>query len=423
MPLAISPDGAHVVYVGQRDERTQLYLRPLGVAAPTPIAGTAGAKSPFFSPDGRWLGFFANDKLKKVTVGGSALQVLADAPAARGGSWGADDALYFAPTNVSGIWKVPAAGGAATEVTRVDRASGEISHRWPQLLSEGTTLLFSVWTGPGTDERRIVRQTLGADGQRHVLVPGGDAPRFLASGHLAYSRMDELFALPWTPAELGLEGIVPIALPERPRLDGEGAAAFALSATGTLVYVPGSPARRALRVVWVDRNGAVEPLPLPERDYHSVAISPGGRQAVVQLEEGTVGLWLHDFARRTLAPFATGAGSSQAPLWTPDGEHVIYRGTRAGFRNLFWKAADGTGEERRLTTKADVVQTPTSVSPDGRWLVFNEEGGGSSDRIWFLPLADESAGEGVGGEDARRLTEGSDGQIAPDGELCFFFIN
>jgi Tol biopolymer transport system component len=412
MPLAISPDGAHVVYVGQRDERTQLYLRPLGVAEPTPIAGTASAKSPFFSPDGRWVGFFANDKLKRVTIGGTALQVLADAPAARGGCWGTDDALYFAPTNVSSIWKVPAAGGTATEVTRVDRASGEISHRWPQLLPDGKTLLFSVWTGPGSDERQIVRQTLGADGAHHVLLPGGDAPRFSSSGHLAFGSMDELFALPWTPAELGLEGRVPIALPERPRLDGEGASAFALSTTGTLVYLRGDPARRALRVVWVDRDGAVEPLPLPERDYHSVAISPDGSQAIVQIEEGTVGLWLHDFARRTLTPFATGAGSSQAPLWSPDGERVFYRGTRAGFRNLYSKAADGTGEEERLTAKADVVQTPTSVSPDGKWLVFNEEGGGSSDRVWCLPLGDEADA----GADARILAEGSDGQIAPDGE-------
>jgi Tol biopolymer transport system component len=156
----------------------------------------------------------------------------------------------------------------------------------------------------------------------------------------------------------------------------------------------------------------VEPLPLPERDYHSVAISPDGRHAIVQIEEGTVGLWLHDFARRTLAPFATGAGSSQAPLWTADGERVVYRGTRTGFRNLFWKAADGTGAEERLTTKADVVQTPTSVSPDGRWLVFNEEGDGNSDRILVLPLTAEPGADGG----ARMLGDGSDGQIAPDGK-------
>jgi len=136
-PLALSPDGTVVVYVGLRNSKTQLYLRPLSQAEPTPIAGTEGAKSPFFSPDGRWLAFFAQGKLKKVTVGGTALQVLADAPTARGGCWGPDDALYFAPTNVTGIWRVPASGAPATELTRLDRGAGEISHRWPQVLLDG----------------------------------------------------------------------------------------------------------------------------------------------------------------------------------------------------------------------------------------------------------------------------------------------
>ncbi|MFN0009028.1 MAG: protein kinase domain-containing protein, partial [Planctomycetota bacterium] len=172
-PIAISPDGTLVVYVGLRDNRAQLYLRPLGQSEPSPIAGTEGAKSPFFSPDGRWVGFFAQGKLKKVTVGGTALQVLADAPFARGGCWGADDTLYFAPTNVSGLWKVRASGGAATELTRLDRASGEISHRWPHVLPDGQALLYSIWTGPGQDECQVVRQSLSAGGERHGLVRGG----------------------------------------------------------------------------------------------------------------------------------------------------------------------------------------------------------------------------------------------------------
>src|SRR4029453_19248792 len=117
----------------------------------------------------------------------------------------------------------------------------------------------------------------------------------------------------------------------------EGVSAFAFSAEGTLVYVSGGPARRAQRVVWVDRTGTVEPLALKERDYQSVTISPDGRRALVQIEEGTGGLWMYDFAPQTLTPFATSGGSSQAPVWTPDGERVLYRGTRAGFRNVYVK--------------------------------------------------------------------------------------
>lgn len=254
-----------------------------------------------------------------------------------------------------------------------------------------------------------------------MLVQGAGATRFLSPGYLLYGRLDALFAVPWNPSEVDLEGVVPIALPEFPRLEGEGASAFALSTGGTLAYVAGGQERRAQRVVWVDRAGRAEPLPLPERDYQSVVISPDGRQAIVQLEEGIGSLWLYDFARQTLTPFAASGGSSQAPVWTPDGKRVIYRGTRAGFRNLYRKAADGTGEEERLTTKADVVQTPTSVSPDGRWLVFNENVQAAGE-IWLLPLEDEPSPTDPGSPESleRRtpvfLVQGLDGQIAPDGE-------
>jgi eukaryotic-like serine/threonine-protein kinase len=424
LPLALSPDGTLAAYVGRNANGTQLYLRPLAQAEPRPIAGTEMAKSPFFSPDGRWLGFFAQGKLKKVTVGGTALQVLADAPFARGGCWSVDDTLYFAPTNVSGIWRVPAAGGPATELTRLDPAAGEISHRWPQALPDGKSLLISIWTGPGADERQIVLQELATNGDRSVLVRGGDTPRFLAPGHLLYGRLDALYAVPWEPSRRTLEGVVPITLPECPRLDGEGVSAFALSTDGTLAYLPGGPARRAHRVVWVDHSGRTEPLPLKERDFQSATLSPDGRQAILQVEEGTGGLWLHDFARQTLTPFATSGGSSQAPVWTPDGKRVIYRGTRAGYRNLYWKAADGTGEEERLTLKAGVVQTPTSVSPDGRWLVFDENVQAAGE-IWLLSLeggrvpaapgSHPGSQESVAAGTPRILVEGLNGQFAPDG--------
>jgi Tol biopolymer transport system component len=164
--------------------------------------------------------------------------------------------------------------------------------------------------------------------------------------------------------------------------------------------------------VWVDRAGKVEPLSLTERDFQSVALSPDGRQAIVQFEEGKGVLWLCDLARATLTPFATTDGSSQAPVWTPDGKRVIYRGTRKGYRNLFWKAADGTGAEERLTNKADVVQTPTSVSPDGRWVLFDENttAGGEIYRLSLEPTASGAAVEPV------LVADGRDGQVSLDGQ-------
>lgn len=162
----------------------------------------------------------------------------------------------------------------------------------------------------------------------------------------------------------------------------------------------------------------VEPLPLPERNYQSIAPSRDGQRAIVQVDESIVGLWQLDFARATLAPFATSGGSSQAAVWAPDGARVVYRGTRVGLRNLYWKSADGTGEEHRLTEKPDVIQTPTSMSPDGRWLAFNEEGRGHGGRgVWILPLPPETSE--VSG-DPTLLADGFNGQFSPDGRWLAF---
>jgi eukaryotic-like serine/threonine-protein kinase len=422
-PLAISPDGTRVAYVALRDGVQRLFLRTLADATPLALAGTEGAHCPFFSPDGQWIGFFAQGKVKKAAVGGAAVQVIADgAPDARGGTWTRDGTIYFAPTNVSGLWKVPASGGTATEFTQLDVARGEISHRWPEAPPDGETLLFSSWTGPGPDERSVVAVNLNTAARRE-LVPGGEAARYLSPGYLAYSRLDALLALRWTPSLPKPADAAPVSLPEFARMENEGGADYAVSTTGTLAYVAGGAARYAQRIVWVDRvSGAAEALPLPERDYEGIKLSPDGQRAIVQIREGAIGLWLYDFTRHTLTPFATAGGSSQAPAWTPDGRRIVYRGTRSGTRNLYWRSADGTGEEQRLTTKPGVIHTPGSVSPDGRWVVFTEQGGGQlrGASLWATRLeAGASPGSGraepADGSAPRKLVEGANGQISPNG--------
>ncbi len=152
-PLAVSEDGTRIAYVGLRDGKNLIYLRALGEPSPKALDGTEGGESPFFSPDGQWIAFFAGSKLRKIAVGGAALQALADvADIPLGGAWGTDGYIYFAPTNVGGIWRVPEGGGPTTEVTRKDPAAGEISHRWPHVIAGTSALLFGMWTGPGDDE-------------------------------------------------------------------------------------------------------------------------------------------------------------------------------------------------------------------------------------------------------------------------------
>ena len=420
LPLAISHDGARVAFVGLRDGKTQIYVRALGEPEPKALGGTEGGDGPFFSPDGQGIAFFAGSKLRKIAVGGAALQALADAPSHRGGDWGDDGYIYYAPTNIGGIWRVPEGGGAATEVTRKVPANGEVSHRWPHLVAGTDTLLFAVWTGPGNDEHDVAVQTIGP-AEHRVLVKGGDAPHYAAKpGFLLYARLGELFAVPWRPSQRDLGGTVPLTMAERPSdaIGNEGCGNYAVSDDGTLAYVSGGRIRSATRLVWVNRSGAVEPVPLPERLYENAVISPDGARAIVQIREGTTTLWVFDLERNTVTPIGASAGSSQAPLFTADGARVIYRATQKGLRNLSWRRADGSGDEERLTTKPDVSQTPTSVSLDGHWLVFNENGGQESGGvgIWMMRLDGDRTPQRLFPAAAGE----SDGQLSPDGKWIAF---
>ncbi len=414
-PIAISHDGSRIAFVGLKDGRNRIFVRALDEPEAKPLEGTEGGDGPFFSPDGQWIGFFADGKLRKVTVNGAAVETLADVTSHRGGDWGDDGFLYFAPTNVGGIWRVPERGGAAAQYTRLEATAGEISHRWPHRVAGSDALLFSVWTGPGDDEHSIALQSEAA-GAHRLLVKGGNAPQYVPRlGKLFYTRRGQLLSVDWRPSQADLGRAVPVAAREQPRdgVGNEGCGNFSVSDDGTLAYLFGGGTQNDQRLVWIDRSGVAAALPLPQRAYENVAVSPDGARAVVQIREAFTRLWVYEFSRGTLTPVGPASASSQAALWSADGSRLIFRGTRKGTRNLYWMPADGSAAEERLTTKSGVIQTPTSVSSDGRILLFNEHGPGEPDGsgIWWLALD--------GDRTPKRLfphpQDGANGQLSPDG--------
>ena len=411
-PLAISPDGRTVAFPGRKAGRTQLYVYDVSTGETRALDGTDDARSPFFKPDGRWIGYFGRRKLRKITIGGTSPDELADAEDGRGASWSTDDIIYYAPNNATGLWSVPASGGGtASQLTKPDPAASEISHRNPYALPGGKALLFMVWTGPGADEHRIEYLSI-ADGTRQVVARKADGPVDIVGGRLVYAgRQDTVVSVPWNASRPAEQSAEPVALPFLAQLDNEGAAAFAASDDGTFVRLMGHTNRRLARVVWVDRTGKTEPIGTPERDYVSATISPDGTRAALHNRGGTEEIWIYDFTSKSFTPLSTPGGSSQAPVWTTDSKYIVYRGTRQGYRNIFRKAADGTGVEERLTTKGGVIQTPTSATPDGKWIVFLESGAGASGDLLQVALA--------GAHEIRPLiaTPASEiaGQASPDG--------
>ncbi len=390
--VALSPDGHRLVYVAVRSGVQQLFVRSMDSREGKPLPGTEGAMSPFFSPDGRWIGFFATGKLKKISVAGGSALALCDSTAAGGGAWDDDDTIVFSPSATSGLLRVPAAGGKPQIVTTVDRTKGETSHRWPQFLPGNKALLFTVSTGFGWDEFHIAVLRFDTKEIR-IVLRGGNTGRFVPTGHLIYYRAGTLLAVPFDPVRLEVTGGTPETVVEGiAQSTGLIGAEYCFSEAGSLAYIPANPRQFECRLVWVDRKGVIEPLSAPVRAYNTtiangLSLSPSGRQVAVQVISGTREIWIYNIERGMLTRLTTEAGSSQFPIWTPDETRITYMGFRSGLRNIYWKNVDGTSEEERLTT-GDNQQIPSSWSPDGKYLAFYE-GTTTSGDIWMLQLGGE----------------------------------
>jgi eukaryotic-like serine/threonine-protein kinase len=374
-PLALSPDGTDLVYAAHHGGLQQLYLRPLAALEAKPIPGTEGAVQPFFSPDGRWLGFFADGRLKKVSVSGGEAVSLSDAGDPRGASWGTRGTIIFVPTRGSALQKVSDAGGTPQPLTRFEK--DENSHRWPEFLPGGDAVLFAaLYSGGNWNSAKISVQSAGT-GERRDLIQGGTNPRYAPSGHLVYAQGGNLMAVPFDAQRLAVTGAAVPVVEGILQSTFTGAAQYSFSDTGSLVYVPASVQDAQYRLVWVSRTGAEELVAAPARAYRGPRVSPDGREVGVAIEGQETEVWLYDLSRETLSRL-TFQGSHN-PLWTRDGKRVAFQG--AG--GLFWQLADGSGGLERLY---EFGGSPYSWSPDGQLLAFDN--GPPPLNIWVLRLGD-----------------------------------
>jgi Tol biopolymer transport system component len=378
--VAISPDGSQMAYVASRGGRTQLVLRPMNAVERIPVAGTTDAIGPFFSPDGDWIAFFAGGKLKKVPVSGGPSVTICDAGIGVGGAWGTDDMIVFSPATGSPLFRVSAAGGAASRLTTLDAARGEFSHRWPELLPDGKTVLFTVGTLGTWDEAEIVAQSL-TSGDRRVVLKGGTHPRYLSTGHLLYARSGTVMVVPFDARRLAVTGS-PVRVLDNVMESYDGASQLTISRSGTVIYVPGNAQTATRRLIGLDPSGAAAPFAAPARAWASPRVSPDGRRLALTVTGATEDIWIYDIADGSLRQLTFEADNS-APIWMPDGERLTFTSNRGGARNLFLVRADGRGAPERLTS-GDSVQIPGSWSPDGAVLIFVEHHPTTGRDIWML---------------------------------------
>jgi serine/threonine-protein kinase len=386
--MAISPDGRLIVFGGVSAGGPYLYARPLDRAEAAPISGTEGAVGPFFSPDGAWIGFWADNKLKKVPAAGGPPFTICDVPQGRiwGASWAENDTIFFATP--AGISKVSAGGGAPEMVTKPDGTR----HLLPHWLPRANAILLTEMTsenhaGSQWDKANVVLRSLDTGDQR-VIVSGGADARYVNTGHLVYMNSGTLMAAPFDITSLTVTGSS-MALIEgvmqavnAPNLvDETGAGQFAVSPAGNLVYATGGigpVVERAL--VWVDRTGHVQPVAsAPTGPFLNPRLSPDGRSIAVGVRRGATraeDIWIYDVQRG--APTRVTFDGANTPIWSPDGRRIVF-----GAGRLFATSADGSGKPEQLTT-ADVNQSPGSWAR-GSGIVFLQRTPQDLFGIWVLP--------------------------------------
>jgi serine/threonine-protein kinase len=390
--VSIAPLGPEVDYYKEGTVETRLWLRPLDAPAGRIVAGSDGAMAPFFSPDGRWVAFFARGKLRKALVaGGGAVETVCDANDPWGGSWPEDDVIVFASSLSGGVLtqRVAAAGGSPQVMAELDAPAGEQEQNFPVLLPSGRSLLYMAWRAGETTFARILVLDL-ASGRRTTLVEGGLRPTYLPP-HLIYNVGPKIFGVPMRVDPPVLDGEA-VEIADNVLVDPDyDAGQWGASPSGTLVYAPGGRPSSGRRLVWVDPDGVVEPITSFDKQIIGARIAAVGRVLFTSLDVNA-DIYSYDLSRGTTSRITVDDAWDGNPVPSSDGDRLAFTSYRSGTQDLYILESDGT-IVRPIDTQG--YRWPASWSRDGRLLAFTERSPGTTTDIWLLPT------DGLGADPVR----------------------
>ncbi len=427
-PAVISPDGTHIAFVAGDDKHNrQVWVRALNGGDARSLLGTEQGSYPFWSPDGKWLGFFASGKLKKVPTEAGPVLELADATRPRGASWGPDNVILFTPFTQTGIYSVPAAGGAIRQITTID-TSVHTTHRWPVWLADGKRFLYLATNhgNPAASGHNGI-YVASVDGKENRMLMPADSNVEVAPGYLLYSQNETLMAQPFDEQRAELKGD-PVAVAQNVvHNPGTWRGAFDVSRNGVLVYQAGSSAQ-ASELLWLAPGKAPAKAAESVDSYSLLRLSPDGHKLAVTIGTRNSELWIYDLGRdvKTRFTFSSGMASIGTAVWSPDGKRVAFSQTSrrvGGGSDIYVKDAGGTGDPKLLvsTSSSGTFSSITDWSRDGRYLMYRALSANSPSAFYVVATDSE--------QKPKLFLTGSsvfsvfDGTFSPDGQWVAYVSN
>ena len=369
-----------------------MYVRPLNSLTAQPLNGTDEATYPFWSPDGRELGFFGGGKLKTIHADGGPLQIVCDVTSARGGAWSKDGTIVYTSSTMTPLMRVPVSGGTPEPASQFDAARGENSHRFPVFLPDGKHFFFWARTSHGAQENLLYIGELGSLKAKPLIK--SDTMAEYASGHLLLVRDQILMAQPFNPNSLTLSGESQPLVEHIVMNPASSRPLFSTSTTGTLIYQSGLTSGGWM-LLWSDRSGKQIGSLAQSGRYLGTSLSPDGTRVATMIFEGAQGIgdiWIFDVTRGTSTRLTFGPSSHAAPKWSFDGKTIYYMSNGKGSPHIYAKAADGSGAERTVMETPGAIEYPLAASPDGRYLAYERKilPSESGFHLWALLLMGEA---------------------------------
>jgi len=380
-----SPDGSRIAFIARADQGTSaLWIRRIDSSMPQRIPGSEGATGPSWSPDGRFIAFQSEGKLKKVDASGGSMLTIASMVPNLGSTWNADNVIVFAPSNRTPLYRVSADGGSPEAITTLDASRGENSHRWPVFLPDGRHFMFTARSDI-KENTAVYIGSLDSKSSTRLLTAQSNAV-YAPPGYVLFAREGTLMAQKFNAGTLTLSGeAIPLASGVE-HITPSAEAIFATSADGNVLAYQGAVGRNSL-LTWFDREGRMLGIIGPEKDFTTdLQISPDGKQAVVVIpdpDSGNRDLWLLNLHAGGLTRLTTHPANDWQPAWDPDSAHVAFASDRNGTPGMYRKATGGTGDETAILTPPRGA--PKDYSADGRFLLFLENRGAGASDLWVAP--------------------------------------